>query len=196
MNSDKPIILASSSPYRQQLLNRLQIDYTAISPEIDESPHANEAGIDQAKRLARQKAFALSDQFHCHFIIGSDQVVIVNQKQLPKPGNRESAIHQLQTISGSTVDFYTSICVLNSKTLQFSEGIDHCSVTFRKLSLTEIEKYVDLDKPYNCAGSFKSEGLGIALIETISGEDPNALIGLPLIKLITLLKNFDVEILK
>lgn len=195
MNSDKPIILASSSPYRQQLLNKLQIDFTAKSPEVDESPYANETGIAQAKRLAKNKAFALSNQYTNHLIIGSDQVAMVNQTQLPKPGNRESSIHQLQTISGCTVDFYTSICIVNSQTLEFSEDIDHCSVTFRKLTLAEIEKYVDLDKPYNCAGSFKSEGLGISLIETISGEDPNALIGLPLIKLIALLKKFGVEIL-
>lgn len=195
MNNDKTIILASSSPYRQQLLNKLQIDFTAKSPEIDESPYAGESGIAQAKRLAKQKAFALSNQFRCHLIIGSDQIAMYEQKRLPKPGNRDSSIRQLQTISGNTVDFYTSICVLNSQTQEFSEDIDHCSVTFRKLSLAEIEKYVALDRPYNCAGSFKSEGLGIALIETISGEDPNALIGLPLIKLITLLKNFGVKIL-
>lgn len=195
MNNDKTIILASSSPYRQQLLKKLQIDFTAKSPEIDESPYAGESGIAQAKRLAKQKAFALSNQFRSHLIIGSDQVAMYEQKQLPKPGNKDSSICQLQTISGNTVDFYTSVCVLNSQTQEFSEDIDHCSVTFRKLSLAEIEKYVALDKPYNCAGSFKSEGLGIALIETISGEDPNALVGLPLIKLITLLRNFDVKIL-
>lgn len=195
MNNDKTIILASSSPYRQQLLNKLQIDFTAKSPEIDESPYTGESGIAQAKRLAKQKTFALSNQFRSHLIIGSDQVVLYEQKRLPKPGNRDSSIRQLQTISGNTVDFYTSICVLNSQTQEFSEDIDHCSVTFRKLLLAEIEKYVALDRPYNCAGSFKSEGLGIALIETISGEDPNALIGLPLIKLITLLKNFGVKIL-
>lgn len=195
MNNNTTVILASSSPYRQQLLKKLQIDFIAKSPEIDESPYENESAIIQAKRLARQKALALSTQFPSHLIIGSDQVVMYNKTQLPKPGNKEVSIRQLQAISGNIVDFYTSICVLNSQTLEFSEDIDHCSVTFRKLSLANIEKYVALDKPFNCAGSFKSEGLGIALIDSISGEDPNALIGLPLIKLIDLLKNFGVEIL-
>ena len=195
MSNSTEVILASSSPYRQQLLQKLRIDFIAKSPEIDESPHANESSINQALRLAKQKALALSGQFPNHLIIGSDQVVIHEQKQMTKPGNRESSIHQLLTISGSTVDFYTSVCLLNSQTMKFKEDIDHCSVTFRKLSLAEIEKYVDLEKPFNCAGSFKSEGLGIALIETISGEDPNALIGLPLIKLIDLLINFGVKIL-
>ena len=195
MTNNTRVILASSSPYRQQLLQKLQIDFIAKSPEIDESPYKNELAINQAKRLAKQKALALSTQFPSHLIIGSDQIAIYNQQQLTKPGNRELSIYQLQTISGNTVDFYTSICVLNTQTMAFSEDIDLCSVTFRKLTLANIEKYVDLDKPFNCAGSFKSEGLGIALIENISGGDPNALIGLPLIKLIDLLKNFGVNIL-
>jgi len=195
MSNATEVILASSSPYRQQLLQKLRIDFIAKSPKIDESPHANESSINQALRLAKQKALALSTQFPNHLIIGSDQVAIHKQKQLTKPGNRESSIHQLLTISGSTVDFYTSVCILNSQTMKSKEDIDHCSVSFRKLSLAEIEKYVDLEKPFDCAGSFKSEGLGIALIETISGKDPNALIGLPLIKLVSLLKNFGVKIL-
>jgi len=195
MDNNTKVILASSSPYRQQLLQKLQIDFIAKSPGIDESPYKNELATNQAKRLAKQKALALSTQFPNHLIIGSDQIAIYNQQQLTKPGNKESCIFQLQSISGNTVDFYTGICVLNTQTMEFREDIDHCSVSFRKLSLANIETYVDLDKPFNCAGSFKSEGLGIALIENISGEDPNALIGLPLIKLIDLLNKFGVKIL-
>ncbi len=195
MNKDKRIILASSSQYRQQLLNKINIKFTAAAPEIDETAKNHESPQQQALRLAQEKALALQQQFNQHLIIGSDQVAYCNGQQLNKPGNRVHSIQQLEMIAGNTVKLYTAICVFDSQTWKIKKDIDCSTVTFRDLSLAEIENYVDLDKPYHCAGSFKSEGLGIALIKKIDGDDPNSLIGLPIIKLIDLLAEFGVKVL-
>lgn len=191
---DYKIILASSSPYRQALLDKLQLNYTAIPPDIDENAQIDEKPSQLAIRLATEKAHALSKQFPNHLIIGSDQVAILGRNQLKKPENRQNTIAQLTAASGRQVSFYTAVCVFNSFTGQYFNDLDICIVTFKHLSKQQIESYVDLDQPFNCAGGFKSEGLGIALFEKIEGEDPNALIGLPLIKLISLLEKFNIQL--
>jgi MAF protein len=195
MKQNKKIILASSSSYRQQLLSKINLKFTAVAPEIDESAKVKESAQQQALRLAQTKALALQQRFEDHLIIGSDQVAYFDGLQLEKPGDRSRSIQQLKMIEGKTVNFYTAICVLDSQSKKTRMEIDCCAVTFRTLTLPEIENYVDLDKPYHCAGSFKSEGLGIALIKKIDGDDPNSLIGLPIIKLIDLLTEFGIKIL-
>ena len=189
------LVLASSSNYRQALLKKLQLNFTVASPNIDESPLANESPIELALRLSKLKACALMGKFPDHLIIGSDQVALLNGCQLNKPGNRDNAIDQLKAASGNQVSFYTGICVVNSKTKQCLTDLDICTVFFKTLTQQQIKHYVDLDQPYDCAGGFKSESLGIALFEKIQGDDPNALVGLPLIKLIALLAKFDVHLL-
>lgn len=189
------LVLASGSNYRQALLKKLQLNFTVASPNIDESPLANEAPIELALRLSKLKACALMGKFPDHLIIGSDQVALLNGRQLNKPGNRDNAIAQLKAASGNQVSFYTGICVVNSKTKQCLTDLDICTVFFKTLTLQQIKHYVDFDQPYDCAGGFKSESLGIALFEKIQGDDPNALVGLPLIKLIALLAQFDVHLL-
>jgi len=189
------LILASSSPYRKQLLEKLGLDFTCASPDINEDIHGNETAPELALRLAHQKAMALAKQYPQHIIIASDQVAMLDGKQLGKPGNKENTILQLQQSSGKSIAFYTSLCVLNSATQSFKSDIDCCTVHFKTLSEQEIIHYVEREKPYDCAGGFKSEGLGIALFDRIEGDDPNSLIGLPLIKLISLLKAFGISVL-
>lgn len=173
-------------------MKKLHLDFKVFSPEVDERPLANEAPEALAMRLGKLKAQALCEQHPDHLIIGSDQVAVINGKQLHKPGNRTKAIEQLQAASGNTVTFFTSVCIINSSTMHCMADLDVCTVFFKTLTHRQIEHYVDLEKPYDCAGSFKSESLGIALFEKIQGDDPNALTGLPLIKLISLLEKFGV----
>lgn len=191
----KRLVLASGSPYRRVLMNNLGLDFTFASPDIDESALPGEAPERLSARLSFEKAKSLASKYPDHLIIGSDQVVILNQKQLTKPGNRQNCITQLVTASGKQVLFYTGICVLDSKTGQSIVEVDLCSVYFKNLSLEQIERYVDREKPFDCAGGFKSESLGIALIEKIKGDDPNALIGLPTIKLTRILDQFGYSVL-
>ncbi|OQK15697.1 septum formation inhibitor Maf [Methyloprofundus sedimenti] len=190
------LVLASSSKYRKTLLEKLRLNFICADPGIDESSKKNENPKQLALRLAKEKAHALVPDYPGHLIIASDQVAILDQVQLQKPGNRQNAIKQLQLSSGSKVIFYTSVCILNSATNEIKYDLDSCTVYFKKLNDQQIKNYVDLEKPYGCAGSFKSEGLGIALFERIEGDDPNALIGLPLIKLIGLLDAFNIDVLK
>ncbi len=189
------LVLASSSEYRKVLLEKLHLSFICASPNIDETTQENETAQEQALRLAKQKAHALASTYPKHIIIASDQVAMMGSTQLHKPGNQKSAIKQLQESSGNCVKFYTSIYVLDTASMNYRSDIDICSVYFKKLNTEEIENYVLLEQPYNCAGSFKSEGLGIALFKRIKGDDPNALIGLPLIKLIELLKTFNINVL-
>ncbi len=189
------LVLASSSPFRKEVLQKVFPDFLTASPNIDESPKAGETPIALSKRLAYQKACALSKQFPQHLIIGSDQVAMLNDEQLTKPGSHENCIKQLSLSSGNIIKFYTSLCVLDSASQAFEVTTDTCSVHMKKLSTQEIEYYVSKDKPYGCAAAFKSEGLGIALFDKIVGEDPNALVGLPLIKLIQVLDNFGIKAL-
>jgi septum formation protein len=192
---NKPLILASSSIYRQELLKRLRLPFTVVSPDIDESAIFGETPPETALRLAEQKTRALVDQFPDALIIGSDQVAVLNNAAIGKPGNHANAMLQLAEASGNTMYFYTGLCLLNSNTGQAQTKIATNEVKFRKLNSPQIERYLLAEKPYDCAGSAKSEGLGIALIEHIHGDDANALIGLPLIELTTMLIRAGVQVL-
>lgn len=181
------LVLASSSPYRAELLGKLQIPFLQASPDIDESPLANEQATALVKRLAEKKAKALALQFPKHLIIGSDQVACFEQRIIGKPGNIANAKAQLRSFSGQSVEFLTGLCVFNSLTQNCQVELSRFKVHFRSLSEVQIENYIEKEQPLNCAGSFKSEGLGIALFTQLEGDDPNSLIGLPLIKLVDLL---------
>jgi MAF protein len=194
-----PLILGSSSPYRRELLQRLGLAFDCASPDIDESPLPNESPAARAERLAIQKAQALVRDFPAHLIIGSDQVAAIDNEQnieqhLGKPGNRDNAIAQLSAASAKIMRFHTGLCLLNSQTGEYQSLVEPFTVTFRQLTNDEIERYVDAEKPFNCAGSFKSEGLGIALFESLNGRDPNTLIGLPLIGLCVMLRQIGIKI--
>lgn len=183
------LVLASSSPYRRELLARLQIPFEVISPEVDETPLPNEAPQDTAMRLAQLKARAVAAQFPDALIIGSDQVALLHGQQLGKPHTFENAKRQLLAASGQAVVFHTALCLLNSRSGNMQACVVPITVRFRMLSEEQIERYLEKEQPYNCAGSAKSEGLGIALIERFEGDDPNALVGLPLIALVGMLNN-------
>ncbi len=189
------IILASSSRYRQQLLEKLNLPFRSFSPDIDESRFDQEKPAAMATRLAESKALVTAKKFKQHLIIASDQVACLDDRILHKPGNRSRAIEQLQRQSGRQVTFYTAVSVYDSSRDIMKSDLDTCVVHFRELSRQQIEHYVDKEHPFDCAGSFKSEALGIALLKKINGDDPNALIGLPLIKLVTLLEQSGVQIL-
>ncbi|MDX8129282.1 nucleoside triphosphate pyrophosphatase [Methylomonas sp. OY6] len=189
------IVLASSSKYRRQLLEKLGLAFLSCSSDVDESPQAGESPDALVRRLSLAKAEEVGKTYPDHLIIGSDQVAVLDQEILGKPGGRDAAIQQLAKQSGRTVQFYTGVCVFNSVSGRHLSDMDVCSVQFKTLTSSQIERYIDLDRPFDCAGSFKSEGLGIALFSKIVGEDPNALVGLPLIKLVALLDKFGVNIL-
>lgn len=189
------IVLGSSSIYRQELLKRLQVPFETLSPEIDESVLPNETPAEAAKRLAETKARNVAKHYTQALIIGSDQVAVLNSTQLGKPLNYANAVKQLQLIRGNEVTFFTALCLLNSDTNQMQSEVVPYHVKFRQISDQQIRNYLSREQPYHCAGSAKSEGLGIALIERMSGDDPNALIGLPLITLITMLANEGIEII-
>lgn len=188
------LVLASSSPYRCNLLKKLHLDFIPYSCPIDESPMPNESAKDMAIRLSIAKAQAVASTFPNHLIIGSDQVAVCGEKLIGKPGSNEQAFAQLKAQSGRQVRFYTGVCVYASATGNYLSDIDICDVHFRSLSDEQIRRYLEIDQPFNCAGSFKSEGYGITLFNKIRGEDPNALIGLPLIKLIKLLDRFGLTL--
>ncbi len=190
----KPLVLASSSLYRQELLKRLRLPFTAVSPDIDESPAPGETPPATALRLAEQKARALAARFPDALIIGSDQVAELDGLAIGKPGDHAEAVKQLTAASAHTVYFHTALCLLDAGVGQAQTKIATNEVKFRALTPEQIERYLLAEKPYDCAGSAKSEGLGITLIESIRGDDPNALIGLPLIELTTMLMRAGVEI--
>lgn len=189
------LILASSSSYRQALLAKLGLPFEAIAPSIDETAQPGETAIQLSRRLAEEKARALAVRFPSHLIIGSDQVAMLDGIQLGKPGTPAATISQLRAASGKSVEFLTSLCVLDSASGEARIDTDRTIVHFRPLTDRQIESYVDKERPYDCAGGFKSESLGIALFEKIEGEDPNALVGLPLIRLVRLLEKFGAEVL-
>ncbi|MFZ9642439.1 MAG: Maf family nucleotide pyrophosphatase [Candidatus Methylopumilus sp.] len=189
------LILASSSPYRQALLARLGLPFEAISPEIDESPLDGEMPAETALRLAQLKARKVAETHPHALIIGCDQVATLDGIQLGKPMTHENAVKQLQQQRGRHVTFHSALCLLNADTQRMQAEVVPYDVEFRNVSDLQIENYLHIEKPYNCAGSAKSEGLGIALIASMTGSDPNALIGLPLIKLITMLQNEDLDVI-
>lgn len=182
------IILASSSPYRRQLLEKLQLSCEICPPHIDESAYPNERPQDMARRLSEAKAMAVAMQ-RSGIIIASDQVASVDNHVLGKPGTAQKAIEQLTLCADKTVTFYTGLCVYNTNSNHLQCDVIPFEVTFRPLSHGEIARYIELEQPLDCAGSFKSEGLGISLFESMRGDDPNALVGLPLIALCTMLRN-------
>jgi len=182
-----PLILASTSPFRRELLQRLCIDFSTAAPDIDESAHPGEKPSELVQRLSEAKARAIGASRQ-GLIIGSDQVATTGDDILGKPGSHEKAVEQLQYLSGKSVCFYTGLCLLNTETDNARLEVVPYTVLFRRLDDSQIENYLRADKPYNCAGSFKSEGLGITLFERMEGDDPSALIGLPLIKLTTMLR--------
>lgn len=194
MNS-QPIILASTSIYRSQLLSTLQIPFQTASPDVDETPFLGESAPQTSQRLSQLKAQAVAQQFPDALIIGSDQVALLEGAQLGKPMTHDNAVRQLRSMRGKTVDFYTAVSLFNSRTQVMQTALAETKVRFRDLSDDEIERYLHKEQPYHCAGSAKSEGLGIALIQSIQGDDPNALIGLPLIVLVDMLKKQGVNIL-
>ena len=183
MTDTPALLLASSSPFRRQLLDKLGLDFIHQSPDIDESRLAGESPVALVMRLARGKAAALADSHPDTLIIGSDQVAVIGDQVLGKPGTREKAIEQLSAASGQRVTFLTGLCLLNTATGRTQVACDPFHVQFRTLRPAQIERYVDAEQPLNCAGSFKSEGLGIVLFKALEGRDPNTLVGLPLILL-------------
>lgn len=182
------LVLASTSPYRRELLARLQIPFEAVAPEADESPLAGESPAETAERLSEAKARAVADRFPASLIIGSDQVAHIGEQRFGKPGTRDRAIAQLRAMSGKSIVFHTGLCLLNTSTGRLHRRGIPTEVRFRELSDAEITRYLDREDALNCAGSARSEGLGIALMEYMRGDDPNALIGLPLIALADMLR--------
>ena len=183
------LVLASSSPYRRELLSRFKLPFDVFNPDIDETPHINEKAKEISYRLAREKAFKVAPHYANSLIIGSDQTASCQNQIIEKPNTYENAIKQLDFLSGKIVTFYTSLCLLNTKTQKVQECVVEFEVKYKELNQQIIETYLLKEQPYNCVGSVKSEGLGITLLEYIKGEDPTALIGLPLIKLSDMLQN-------
>ncbi|MBC7502791.1 MAG: septum formation inhibitor Maf [Herminiimonas sp.] len=192
------LILASSSPYRAELLSRLGLPFAVETPDIDESPRAGEAPDQTAMRLAQDKAETISRRFPDALIIGSDQVATLDGEQIGKPGNHENALKQLQKMRGRQVTFHTALCLLNPRANGPHQACAlenvRTLVTFRQLDDDELDAYLHIEQPYDCAGSAKNEGLGIALIEKIESADPTALTGLPLIALTGMLRDAGVRL--
>ncbi|HAF43787.1 MAG TPA: septum formation inhibitor Maf [Gallionellaceae bacterium] len=193
--SSQPLILASTSIYRSQLLSTLQIPFQTAAPDVDETPLPGESAEQTSLRLSRVKAEVVAERFPGALIIGSDQVALLEGKQLGKPLNHDNAVKQLRSMRGKVVTFFTALSLLNAANGEMQTDVDITKVSFRDLSDDAIERYLLKEQPYHCAGSAKSEGLGIALIGRIEGNDPNALIGLPLILLVGMLEKQGVRIL-
>lgn len=189
----RQLVLASTSPYRQALLAKLQLPFITAAPATDETPYPGESAEDLVLRLAIAKARALAANFPDSLIVGSDQVCVLNGTICGKPHTEENARAQLRAASGNRVVFYTGLALFNSRDGSVQSLVEPFSVDFRPLSDVEIARYVALEQPLNCAGSFKSEGLGITLFEGLSGRDPNALVGLPLIALAEMLRQAGVD---
>ena len=189
------LILASSSEFRRQLLQKLLIPFNSISPKIDETVLDGEKPHQTALRLAQEKAKKIGAEYPHALVIGCDQVATLDGEQLGKPGNHHNATLQLQKMRGREVTFHSALCLYNAETKHMQAEVVPYLVRFRQLTDAQIDNYLTKEQPYQCAGSAKSEGLGIALMERMIGEDPNALIGLPLIKLITMLQNEGVSVI-
>ncbi len=176
-----PVILASTSRYRAELLQRLQIQFTQIAPECDETPLENETALALVERLAIAKATSIAEHHPNALVIGSDQVACCNDIIIGKPENHTAAIQQLNTLSGQNVDFHTGLCVMQQQTQQKLHCVITTNVVFKTLTSEQIERYLLTDKPYDCAASFRSEGYGSTIVDRITTNDPTALIGLPVI---------------
>jgi len=183
------LVLASSSRYRRAILDKIALPYHTSSPNIDETAKPDENAEQLVARLAEQKARAVAAEYPSALSIGSDQVAALNGQILGKPHTVERAVEQLSAASGQLVTFYTGLCLFDARDSSCQVETVPFGVHFRDLSLAEIERYIELEAPLDCAGSFKSEGLGISLFQRLEGEDPNTLIGLPLIRLLQMLRN-------
>jgi MAF protein len=190
------LILGSSSPFRAALLNKLGLHFIQVSPDIDETPLAGESPAALVERLATSKAREIAKTHPEALIIGSDQVAVIDDDILGKPGNHHNAMAQLKRASGRDVEFLTGLALFNAKNGHMQSLVEPFVVHFRKLSDNQIDFYLKKEQPYQCAGSFKSEGFGISLFSKLVGEDPNSLIGLPLIRLIELLENEHIDVLQ
>lgn len=188
------LVLGSTSPYRSELLTKLGLPFLTDSPQIDETAHGGEAPDALVARLAAAKARDVGARHDGALVIGSDQVACVDGRILGKPGDRDTAVAQLCAAAGRTVDFLTGLCLLNTVSGRAQVAVEPFAVDFRDLDRAQIERYVDRERPVDCAGSFKSEGLGIALFSALRGRDPNALIGLPLILLVEMLAREGVAV--
>lgn len=187
--NSQTLVLASTSIYRRELLQRLQLPFLTDSPDIDETPLPGESAAQTSRRLSREKAQAVALRHPDALIIGSDQVALLGDQQLSKPLTHDNAVRQLRAMRGQTVLFHTALTLLNARSGAMQTDVALNKVTFRMLDDAQIETYLHKEQPYHCAGSAKSEGLGIALIRRMEGDDPNALIGLPLLMLIDMLAN-------
>lgn len=191
----RPLVLGSTSRYRRELLSRLNVPFDVAAPDVDETPLAGELPAALARRLALAKAQAVAQKYPHAVVIGSDQVADLHGQPLGKPGNHERATRQLQQMRGRTVIFQTALAVVCLESGFVQQDIAAVSVVFRDLTDEEIESYLRLEQPYDCAGSAKSEGLGIALLDRISNDDPTALIGLPLIRTARMIRAAGVKLL-
>ena len=191
----RQIILASSSPYRRQILERTGLSFVCHAPNCDESVLPGELAEALVERLSLSKAKAVAAHYPDALIIGSDQVADLDRQIIGKPGDHASAVQQLQQMSGEVVFLYAGVALYDSAADTFQSEVDSYVVAFRQLDDDLIERYLKAEQPYHCCGSLKAEGLGIALLESMSGDDPNTLIGLPLIHLIDMLKNVGVELI-
>ncbi len=188
------LVLASTSPYRRELLARLQLSFEVCAPDVDEAPLSDESPAATAERLSLAKAQAVAERFPDALIIGSDQVAYCKSQRFNKPGSRENARRQLATLSGKTVLFHTGLCLLNAATGRRRLRGVTTEVRFRTLSDAEIDRYLDKEDALDCAGSARSEALGISLLDWIRSDDPTALVGLPLIALCDMLRSEGVPL--
>ena len=189
------LILASSSPFRRELLERLKIPFEVMAPEIDETPFPGETPEKLVERLSIEKARAIAVLHPGALVIGSDQVAVYDGAIVGKPHSHDKAVQQLRAASGKTVTLYTGLALINNDSRRVQCEVIPYRVTFRELTDAQIESYLRKEQPYSCAGSVRSEGLGIALLEKFAGDDPNTLIGLPLIRLVRMLENEGIQII-
>ena len=189
-----PLILGSTSPFRAEVLQKLCVSFDTAAPDIDESSQPNETPTELVERLSISKAMKVAEAHPAALIVGSDQVACVDQQILGKPHTHDKAVEQLRFLSGNIVSFRTGLCLFNSETGNTQSAVEVFKVYFRMLSDDQIERYLQNEQPYNCAGSFKSEALGISLFKKLEGDDPNTLIGLPLIRLVEFLSNEGLQI--
>jgi septum formation protein len=195
MTLPRPLVLGSTSRYRRELLQRLGLPFEVAAPDVDETPHPGESPTHLAQRLALAKARAVAERFPQAVVIGSDQVADLNGQPLGKPGTHERAVEQLRAMSGQVVVFQTALAVVCQASGFEARDLAEVRVQFRRLSDDAIEAYLRAEQPYDCAGSAKSEGLGIALLEAIANDDPTALVGLPLIRTCQLLRQAGLPLL-
>ena len=195
MPSPRQVVLASTSRYRRGLLERLHLPFECADPGVDEAASPEEAPAATALRLAEAKARAVADRYPGALIVGSDQAAFCEGARLDKPGNHENAVRQLARVSGKAADFHTAVALLDTNSGVLASRVIPCRVTFQTLTPARIEHYLRREQPYDCAGSAKVEGLGIALIASIDTEDPTSLIGLPLIALSAMLRDAGLDVL-